>query len=316
MVLLLSCVVAVALASSDPPSTCSQDSLCTAGTAVNVTNATGTNPVHGAGLCDQSNYPWPGTKVCTVCTGCLQLYPNCTCCQPDHDASDSCSLCRVQDAYTRSQCGNPQFAYRCDTSGDGCVAVPNNTQHLCKTNPAPGGLPYLCFATQQECKENCNSYNCVNNNHCVKAPQGTPAKYPSLSACNVSCSTAPLSPCGRVKPAQCTFWQQFHDATGGGPPPYPGAHNKWTDCNDRRDDPCSCGGRTCDPTQGNTCVACKGGDITGMCVLPRTLHHKRCCLFPSLYYRRRATTTPPAYCMPHQHTSTACSIPTLACMVW
>jgi hypothetical protein len=43
---------------------------------------------------------------------------------PAHGAAASCALCRVQDAYTRSRCGNPQFAYRCDTSGAGCIAVP------------------------------------------------------------------------------------------------------------------------------------------------------------------------------------------------
>ena len=50
--LLLSCVSAVALASSDPSSTCAHGSLCTTGSAVNITNVTGTDPVHGAGLCD------------------------------------------------------------------------------------------------------------------------------------------------------------------------------------------------------------------------------------------------------------------------
>jgi hypothetical protein len=63
---LLSFLVAAALSPSDPGSTCHQGSLCTAGDAV-----------HRAGLCDDSSYP---------CTGCLQLYPNCICCQPPaHD---------------------------------------------------------------------------------------------------------------------------------------------------------------------------------------------------------------------------------------
>jgi hypothetical protein len=284
---------------------------------VNTTNATGTDPVHGAGLCDAAsgNPPWPGTKVCDVCTACLQLYPNCTCCQPTYDNAESCSLCRVQDAYIRSQYGDPAFAYRCGTNAGGCTAVPGSVTN-CKNGP---GGPCLCFATVSECSQNCNSYNCVNGNTCVQAAkEGTPAKYPGLAACNVSCSTAPLSPCGRVKPAQCTFWQQFHGATGGGDfPP------KWPYCGSLRGDPCSCGGRTCDPTQYDTRVTCKGGDITGMYVLPRTLHHKRCCLFPSLYYLQTECHPPPPTPRRRPHTACHTSTPaqhashtTLACMKW
>jgi hypothetical protein len=81
---------------------------------------------------------------------------------------------------------------------------------------------------------------------------------------NASCSTAPLSPCGRVKPAQCKFWQELFDATGG-TPPHPGGPNNWKQCGGAalRDDPCSCGGRNCDPTRG-VCVTCANGDITQM----------------------------------------------------
>jgi hypothetical protein len=138
-----------------------------------------------------------------------------------HDASESCSLCRVQDVYTRSQCGSPQFArlqmrhFRWRL----CCCTQQHPAQVRNQSHPPGGLPsallpYLCFATQQECEENCNTYySCINDNQCVKARQGTPAKYPSLTACNDSCSTAPISPCGRVKPAQCKFWPELFDAT-------------------------------------------------------------------------------------------------------
>jgi hypothetical protein len=248
---------AAVVASADPNS-CLHTSLCTTGNALNVTNATG--------VCDKTNPFWPGTKECTVCAGCHQIpgYESCACCQPLYNDALSCSLCTVRDAQTRSKCGNPQFAYRCDTSGSGCVAVPGTIDN-CENGP---GGPYLCFATQEECSKNCNTYNCVNDNMCVKVPKGTPAKYPSLAACNQSCSTAPMSACGLVKPAQCRFWQDLFDATGG-PIWYPGAPNNWTTCNGLRDDPCECGGKTCDGGGGGggagaTCVTCKNGDITAV----------------------------------------------------
>jgi hypothetical protein len=228
--LLLVSVLAAAFAD---PNSCPHTSVCTLGNALNVTNTTG--------VCDKTNPFWPGTKECTVCAGCNQIpgYESCACCQPLYNNAHSCSLCTVRDAYTRSKCGNPQFAYRCDTSGyPPCGAVPGSVED-CKS--ATGG-PYLCFATEAECSASCNSYNCVNNDKCVQAQKGTPAKYPSLAACNASCSTAPLSPCGRVKPAQCKFWQELYDATGG-TPPNPGAPNTWKGCGTLRNDPCSCGGR-------------------------------------------------------------------------
>jgi Leucine-rich repeat (LRR) protein len=70
-----------------------------------------------------------------------------------------------------------------------------------------------------------------------------------------------------VKPAQCKFWQEFYDDTGGGTPLYPGDPNKWKNkgnCNRLRYDPCLCGGITCDPDKTDVCVTCKDGDITGI----------------------------------------------------
>ena len=154
--------------------------------------ATADQPVH-TGKCAATRPTRSGlAKECTVCAGCHQSLPNCSCCQPVYDNTQSCSLYTVRDEYTRSKCGNPQFAYRCDTSGNPpCLAVPGSVED-CKDFGK-----YLCFASEAECSASCsNSYNCVNNDKCVQAAPGKPAKYPSLAACNASCSTAPLSPCG------------------------------------------------------------------------------------------------------------------------
>ena len=129
----------LAAATADPYS-CPHTSLCTLGNALNVTNATG--------VCDKTNPFWPGTKECTVCAGCHQSLPNCSCCQPAYDNAQSCSLCTVRDAYTRSACGNPQFAFRCDTSGDPpCGAVPGSVEE-CKDFGK-----YLCFVRKQSARQ-------------------------------------------------------------------------------------------------------------------------------------------------------------------
>jgi hypothetical protein len=84
-----------------------------------------------------------------------------------------------------------------------------------------------------------------------------------ISAISFSTVLGQPSPCGQVKPAQCKFWQELFDSTGG-TPPYSGAPSKWKNCFNLRDDPCECGGRTCPHPTAEICVTCKNGDITAM----------------------------------------------------
>jgi hypothetical protein len=51
----------------------------------------------------------------------------------------------------------------------------------------------------------------------------------------------------------------------GGTPPFPGAQNNWKQCGSLRGDPCSCGGRNCDPqSDPSICVTCESRDITAV----------------------------------------------------
>jgi LysM repeat protein len=65
----------------------------------------------------------------------------------------------------------------------------------------------LCFATEAGCSQNCNSYNCVNDNQCVQAAKGTPAKYPNRTACDANCK-APPGPTP-IPPCNATNYREF-----------------------------------------------------------------------------------------------------------
>jgi hypothetical protein len=218
---------------------CKSGCLCDTGVAKNVLdiwpNATGV-------LC---GHP-PNT--CEVCSICNNAYPKCPCCNPNFGDSDACLNCRL-DPENFDVCGKPAVTYSCDRDAS-----------QCNPKTAGGGQ----YPTKAGCVTACQpSYNCQNKgqgDQCIAAP-GTTGTYANLSACNASCSTAPLSPCGRVKPAQCKFWQELFDSTGG--TFYPGNSNNWTECGTLRSDPCACGGKGCQPYYG-TCVTCANGDITAV----------------------------------------------------
>jgi hypothetical protein len=240
MRLLLAIVSTVSLVLVAGQPKCTNTCLCNTGTSKNVPDIwpNATVPV----LCGEP----PG--MCEVCSGCNQLYPKCPCCNPLNKDADSCFNCRLQEK-NPTVCGKPEVTYSCDHNESQCYPK------------ATGGA----FPTKAACDITCQpSYNCQNKgqgDQCITAP-GTTGTFANLSACNASCSTAPLSPCGRVKPAQCNFWQELFDATGG-TPPYPGAPNNWKGCSLSRDDPCSCGGRNCN-TSDPVCVTCANGDITAV----------------------------------------------------
>jgi hypothetical protein len=220
--------------------TCPGGSECTEGSSLNITNSTG--------AC--INNPFIGGH-CEVCSTCHAKWPSCPCCQNAYDEPNSCSNCYVTNEHNLVNCGNHPVSYDCDKTN----------VDPCSPRRGTGGT----YKTLAECRLSCHfSYNCQNIGHgdqCIAAPQGTTGTFANLSACNASCSTAPLSPCGRVKPAQCKVWQEFYDATGS-TPPYPGAPNSWKVCGTLRDDPCACGGTNCDPTSNPICVTCANGDIT------------------------------------------------------
>jgi hypothetical protein len=71
-------------------------------------------------------------------------------------------------------------------------------------------------------------------------------------------SAAPAAACSgssaNLAAGQCLAWQALFDATGG---------KTWTKCADR-DDPCACGGSSCDASQDFVCVQCAADSITGI----------------------------------------------------
>ena len=174
---MLSSLLVLAFARGDE--VCEHTSVCSLGAAKNVSNSTG--------MCIHDPF-YPGTKVCEICDGCP--WPACPCCNPLYNEAGACSLCQVQSSYFRERCGNPTFAVKCDHSSeaDPCIPVPGTVTSCNETG-------FACYSTEAQCSANCiGTFNCINDEDCVPAANGTVGKYSSIAACKAACGRAPPSP--------------------------------------------------------------------------------------------------------------------------
>jgi hypothetical protein len=192
----------------------------------------------------------------------------CPCCASYITSEEQCDLCRLNCSECAQVKTLPRQALAVTSTPQVFTRVvarallpqPATCTADCNARQPTPDCPICCFvdkckATYANCTKAardacCQDYigtgackGCLSANGCVVVPTPAPP---------VPAPTPVLSPCGHVKPAQCKFWQDFFDTAGG---------YEWKICNELRDDPCECGGRTCGWQQ-PTCVSCQNGDIT------------------------------------------------------
>jgi hypothetical protein len=198
---------------------------------------------------------------CPCCASYITTEEQCDLCRLGHNCSE-CAQVKTLPRQALAVTSTPQVSTRVVVRA--LLPQPACTADCNARQPTPD-CPICCFvdkckATYANCTKAardacCQNYigtgscrNCLSANGCVVVPAPAPPG---------PAPTPALSPCGPVKPAQCKFWQQLFDATGG-------ALSPWASCSVLRNDPCSCGGSNCTYTQPKVCVMCKDGDITAI----------------------------------------------------